>query len=150
MYTLNHIVQKSGISRHLILKYTHTLGLHPHVEQMGRKCVYYYSPTDVRTLTDYAFEQSTESKLKRKLQDAEIEIAELKSENDRLRYELKQALSDLNEALLSVKKASHLNIENDSNKAFIEYEQIKKRESDRSGYKAGVALLRSKIGNVSR
>lgn len=149
MYTLNHIVQKSGISRHLILKYTHTLGLHPLVEQIGRKCVYYYSPTDVKILTDYAFEQSTESKLRRQLHDAETEIAELKGEKDRLRSELKQALSDLNEALFLVKQASYSNVENSSEQAVIEYEPVKRRNCDRSGYKAGAALLRSKIGNVN-
>ncbi len=150
MYTLNYIVQRSGISRHLILKYTHTLGLHPKVEDIGRKRVYHYSAKDVKTLTDYAFEKSAESKLKRQLQDAADEIADLRSERDRLRYELKQALSDLNEALSSLNKSSNSNVENDSNIAIIECKPIEKRECDRSGYKAGVALLRSKIGNVNR
>jgi hypothetical protein len=148
MYSLNHIVERSGISRHMILKYSKALGLHPVIQKKGRSNVYYYSNADTDAILNYASGLDTQTnKLNRELKAAKDEILRLCLERDKLRYELKQTITQLNDALFALKSTSHMRVKDEQSDS-ITVMTVPKTKCDRSGYVDGVALIRKKIGMV--
>jgi hypothetical protein len=148
MYSLNHIVKRSGISRYMLLKYSKVLEIHPVIQKNGRSNIYYYSAADTDALLNYASGLDTQTnKLNRELKAAKDEILRLCLERDKLRYELKQTLTQLNDALLALKSSSHMRVKDEASDN-ITVMTVPKTKCDRTGYVDGVALIRKKIGMV--
>lgn len=148
MYSLNHIVQQTGVSRHLLMKHAKALGIYPEVKNQGQRKIYFYSTEDTKTILNYLLEFDTESnQLKKELVEARREIERLRFERDELRYELKKTLTQLNNLLFTINKTAQETMQDEtSNKTT--YVTFPSAKCDRSGYTDGIALIRKKIGMV--
>lgn len=150
MYTLNYIVQQSGISRHMLLKYAKNLEITPTLKNRGQSKVYYFSAEDTKKMLNYASNLDPKlNQLNRELIAAKMMIDRLSIERDNLRTELKHTSQQLHDALIALNN-THKE-EFDSNATSTSTRQIfTKYRCDRSGYLEGVALIRRKIGMVDQ